>query len=230
MQGMLATWTDFGPEGEDDFNDWYNTEHLLERAMVPGFYNARRYVAVHGAPKYMALYDTESPEVLTSAAYKKILENPTEWSMQVMPNFKNFDRCVAEQVYQYGQGWAQITLSMRISIPEEEVDRVITRLIETVLPIATEAAGTVGVFLMKPLPPSGGPKPAEIKGQPPITLFLNAACLDEQSANEALHGTLGPQALESADIPARFVRTGMYRFVCGVDRAVAERAAAEGSA
>ena len=43
MQGMLATWADFDPAGEADFNEWYNTEHLLERAMVPGFYNARRY-------------------------------------------------------------------------------------------------------------------------------------------------------------------------------------------
>ena len=223
MQGMLATWVDFDPAGEADFNEWYNTEHLLERAQVPGFYNARRYVAVHGSPKYMALYDTESPDVLTSKAYAKILENPTEWSMQIMPNFRNFDRCVAEQIYQYGQGWAQIAISMRISIPAEEADRVADRLIETVLPVASEDAGTVGLFLMKPLPPTGGPKPAEVKGQPPITLFLNAACLDEQAANRALHGALGPHALESADIPARFVRTGMYRFVCGVDRAVAER-------
>ncbi len=229
MQGMLATWVDFDPAGEADFNEWYNTEHLLERAMVPGFYNARRYVAVYGSPKYMALYDTESPDVLTSKSYKRILENPTEWSMQVMPQFRNFDRCVAEQVYQYGQGWAQIAISLRISIPENEVDHVITRLVDTVLPAASEASGTVGLFLMKPLPPSGGPKPAEVSG-PPITLFLNAACLDEQSANEALHGALSPQALESADIPARFVRTGMYRFVCGVDRAVAERAGAEGKA
>lgn len=222
MQGMLATWVDFDPDGEADFNEWYNTEHLLERAMVPGFYNARRYVAVHGSPKYMALYDTESPEVLTSKAYAHILENPTEWSMQVMPKFRNFDRCVAEQIYQYGQGWAQIAITMRISIPVEEVDRVADRLIETVLPVASEDPGTVGLFLMKPLPPAGGPKPAKVE-QPPINLFLNAACLDEQVANRALQGALGPHALESADIPPRFVRTGMYRFVCGVDRAVVDR-------
>ena len=36
MQGMLATWVDFDPAGEADFNEWYNTEHLLERAQVPG--------------------------------------------------------------------------------------------------------------------------------------------------------------------------------------------------
>lgn len=222
MQGILATWTDFDQAGEAEFNEWYNTEHLLERAMVPGFYNARRYVAIHGSPKYFALYDTESPEVLTSKDYAHILANPTEWSMQIMPQFRNFDRCVAEQIYQYGQGWAQIAISMRISIPAEEVDRVADRLIENVLPVASEAAGTVGLFLMKPLPPTGGPKPAETKG-PAITLFLNAACLDEQAANEALQGPLGPHALESADIPARFVNTGMYRFVCGVDRSVVDR-------
>ena len=222
MQGMLSTWMDFGPEDEADFNDWYNTEHLLERAMVPGFYNARRYVAVHGSPRYMALYETESPDVLTSASYARILENPTEWSQQIMPRFRNFDRAVSEQIYQFGQGWGQIAIAMRIALPEEDVDAVATALIDTVLPIATEPAGTVGVFLMKPLPP-GGPAPAQIEGQPPISLFLNAACTDEGAANDALHGTLSPHALESAGIPASAVRTGMYRFVCGVDRAVADR-------
>ncbi len=225
MQGMLATWVDFGPEGEDDFNDWYNTEHLLERALVPGFYNARRYTAVHGSPKYMALYDTESPDVLTSPAYAEILNNPTEWSQQVMPKFRNFDRCVAEQIYQYGQGWAQIAITMRIALSEDKVDAVADHLIETVLPIASEPAGTVGVFLMKPLPPSGGPVPAATDSQPPISLFINVACLDEAAANDALHGTLGPHALESAGIPKEAVRTGMYRFACGVDRAVADRSA-----
>jgi len=222
MQGMLTTWVDFDPAGEADFNEWYNTEHLLERAMVRGFYNARRYVAIHGAPKYMALYDTESPDVLTNDAYKFILENPTDWSRQIMPNFKNFDRCVSEQIYQYGQGWAQIAITMRITLPDDQVDDVATKLIESVLPIATEPAGTVGVFLMKPLPPSDGPKPAEASG-PPISLLINAAFLDEAAANKALHGTLSPHALESAGIPPGAVRTGMYRFVCGVDRAVAER-------
>ena len=58
--GVLAIWTDVAPEAEDDFNAWYNHQHLAERSAIPGFRNGRRFRVVSGSPRYLALYETDS--------------------------------------------------------------------------------------------------------------------------------------------------------------------------
>jgi hypothetical protein len=65
-QGLLAVWTDIPAVMEEDFNHWYDEEHLAERAGIPGFLHARRYLSLHGTPKYIALYDTVEAQVLQS--------------------------------------------------------------------------------------------------------------------------------------------------------------------
>ena len=58
-QGLLLMMTDIDPANEEDFNRWYEEEHLDERMRIPGFINARRFTALEGGPKYLALYDLE---------------------------------------------------------------------------------------------------------------------------------------------------------------------------
>jgi hypothetical protein len=42
--GELLIWTDIAAEKEDDFNQWYDTEHMQERASISGFQWSRRYI------------------------------------------------------------------------------------------------------------------------------------------------------------------------------------------
>ena len=67
--GLLMVWTDVDPEFEAEFNRWYDEEHLPRLLEVPGFLSAGRYVAVKGAPKYLAMYELEDHNVLRSTAY-----------------------------------------------------------------------------------------------------------------------------------------------------------------
>ena len=67
--GLLMVWADIDPQFEADYHRWYDEEHIAELLAVPGFLSAGRYVAVKGSPKYLAMYELESPEVLKSAAY-----------------------------------------------------------------------------------------------------------------------------------------------------------------
>jgi len=53
--GLLMVWTDIDSEFEADFNRWYDEEHIPRLLQVPGFLSAGRYVAVKGAPKYLAM-------------------------------------------------------------------------------------------------------------------------------------------------------------------------------
>ncbi|HYD32592.1 MAG TPA: hypothetical protein VEB64_17245 [Azospirillaceae bacterium] len=62
--GMLVNFMDVDPAEEYDFNRWYDKEHLAERVAIPGFLEARRYVAEEGSAKYLALYTTETFDVL----------------------------------------------------------------------------------------------------------------------------------------------------------------------
>jgi hypothetical protein len=85
---------DLAPGGDAAFQRWYQGEHLAERLGVPGFHNARRYLALEGGPRYLAFYETDSPEVLTSAAYRARLESPTPLTREIMPFFRNTHRTV----------------------------------------------------------------------------------------------------------------------------------------
>ena len=54
---------------EEEFNAWYDSEHVPERLSVPGVLTAIRFSTVSAAtPRYLAMYDLESEEVLDSEA------------------------------------------------------------------------------------------------------------------------------------------------------------------
>jgi hypothetical protein len=84
---LMMVWAEVPPDKEDDFNRWYNEEHLAERLAIPGFLNAARYEAVQGGPKHLACYELENAQVLESDAYKQALANPTEWTQRCSPAF-----------------------------------------------------------------------------------------------------------------------------------------------
>jgi hypothetical protein len=83
--GLLMVWADVPADKEAEFSRWYNEEHLAERLAIPGFLSGARYEAVKGGPKHLAVYELESPAVLESAAYKRVAENPTEWTKRSGP-------------------------------------------------------------------------------------------------------------------------------------------------
>jgi hypothetical protein len=103
-KGMLLTTMDIAPEHKGEFNEWYEREHIAERVAIPGFMEARRYVAADASPRYLGLYSTERFEDLASPAYKTALANQTEWSKRNMARFANMGRSVARITASGGQG------------------------------------------------------------------------------------------------------------------------------
>ena len=87
--GILAVWTDCAAEGEADFNEWYNREHLPERVGVPGFLKGVRYRAVEADRGYFTWYRTADVGVLASKPYRDRLNDPTAWTQRVMGVFRN---------------------------------------------------------------------------------------------------------------------------------------------
>ena len=98
-KGFLLVLMQPPPTLEEEFNAWYDTEHLAERLAVPGFETALRYVCQDGAPRYMAMYDMKSPAVLDSAEYLAVsFGNLSPWSKRITSRVRIY-RSGGRQVY-----------------------------------------------------------------------------------------------------------------------------------
>ena len=95
--GLLFVMIDIEPEFEEEFNRWYEQEHLPERLSCEGFFNGRRFQALEGGPKYLATYELENPEVLDGPAYQRLLP-PTEWTRRVSAHFTSHVRSVYREI------------------------------------------------------------------------------------------------------------------------------------
>jgi hypothetical protein len=67
--GLLMAWMDIDPAEEDAFNRWYDEQQVARMLAIPGILSAARYVALRGAPKYLAMYELEDHLVLRSTAF-----------------------------------------------------------------------------------------------------------------------------------------------------------------
>ncbi|MBI4639792.1 MAG: hypothetical protein HY731_03815 [Candidatus Tectomicrobia bacterium] len=123
-KGLLAVWTDITPGLEDEFNQWYDTEHVPERLSIPGFLTGRRYLSVEGKPKYFALYETKEASVLSSEVYLKVYQAPTSWTKKITANFQNMVRNLYEEILSLGTSpltASPYVLTVRLGIdPEHE--------------------------------------------------------------------------------------------------------------
>ena len=98
-KGFLLVTMQVPPAFEEEFNAWYDTEHLPERLSVPGFETALRFVCLSGYPRYLAMYDLTSPEVLDSSAYLKIaFANSSPWTRRVLQRVRVY-RAAGRQIY-----------------------------------------------------------------------------------------------------------------------------------
>jgi len=99
-RGLLLTITEPPPAMEEEFNAWYDTEHLAERRAIPGFRSATRWTldGASGAGKYLATYELDSAAVLESPEYLARYNNQTPWSRRCLAKTVVFKRWACEQV------------------------------------------------------------------------------------------------------------------------------------
>jgi hypothetical protein len=91
--GLLMALMEPDSGREEEFNDWYDTEHIPQMSAVPGFLAASRWVCVEGWPRYLAIYDTETVEVLSSDAYRRATGgNFTPWSRRILGGVRGWRR------------------------------------------------------------------------------------------------------------------------------------------
>ncbi len=85
---------------EEEFQDWYDTEHVPERAAIDGFLTAQRYVCTTGWPRYLATYDLRGLDVLGEPGYLAISgAHFSPWSKRVLGRMQGLYRVEGLQVH-----------------------------------------------------------------------------------------------------------------------------------
>src|SRR5437763_1352011 len=141
---FVAIWQDLAPEAREEYCEWHTRQHVPERLGIPGFLRARRFIARQGGPEFFTLYELNEVETATGEDYLHRLNNPTEWTRRVMPNFRNMARSVNQLAYSCGTGEGGYLATLRFAHPNEETHARLTR---EILPDVTELPGVVGAHL-----------------------------------------------------------------------------------
>jgi hypothetical protein len=109
---LFSVSMDVEPQKEAVFNEVYDTEHVPLILTVPGVVAAarfrsqpvtmilggeRRTITMENQPRYQALYELESPEVLLSAAWAKVVD-AGRWPGEVRPYTKNRRHVMLERI------------------------------------------------------------------------------------------------------------------------------------
>jgi hypothetical protein len=98
-KGTLIAAMNIGRAAEDEFQDWYDTEHLPERQRVPGFLACERWIGADDLRISLATYDLESVKVLQSPGYLAIGgENLSPWSKRVTSQVDRLMRFEGDQI------------------------------------------------------------------------------------------------------------------------------------
>src|ERR1700704_1578656 len=203
-KGMLLTSMNVDAADEAEFNRWYDSEHLEERVAIPGFLEARRYVAHDGNPKYLSLYSTETFDVLDSPAYRTALANQTAWSRANIARFKNMIRAVARITISRGQGRGAALGIVRLRATTGGEDKLRTALREKLDPEKLD--GIISMHLIESDPALSRP----ISDDPPVSdpgsgdWFVLIDATDVRAVSAAI------------DVPAPMaetISTGVYKLM-----------------
>lgn len=182
---QLFVWTDIDPAYEDDFNQWYNCEHMEERVAIEGFQWARRYRNISDTERrYLAIYRTENIGVFGSASYAQAFQHQTDWSNTNFARMSNTIRRVmhipAEGGFGSGAAAAMVTLDQS-GVTSEDLQSIAQSLSNS----ASEGNGILAYHVMTPDEALSTPLPSEN----PVGRTLETAVLidatDQATAEKA---------------------------------------------
>ena len=98
MYGLLVLCFDYSNVDVNEFNDWYDTEHIPERERTREILSAHRWLNMTNRRLSVATYDLESVEALTYSEYLAISgKNLSPWSKRIIPACKQLLRFEGRQ-------------------------------------------------------------------------------------------------------------------------------------
>ena len=211
-KAAVAMWWDMAADHRAEFEDWHSHEHFAERLRIPGFRRGSRWASATGGDGFFTMYELQSYDTLTSAAYFARLNDPTPWSLKMMPRHANMVRSQCHVLETQGGGLAGAMLTIRLS-PQPGRSDVLREHLRSVLCQLPQRAGVTAAHLLQTQTPAAATTTEQkIRGGADgvadwivLVSGYEAQVLLGLSANE-----LGASALdESGAVPGRI--SALYR-------------------
>src|SRR5262245_26101968 len=150
-QGALAIWHTITAEGEAEYWQWHDREHIPERVGVPGFLRGRRYRSLERSLDYLDFYEVEEAETLRSAFYLSRLNDPTPWTRRMVPHFRDTLRVGYRVASSTGRGQGGVLLTLRLASADGVAGRPEALAVPR-LATVMEVSGVVSVHVLEATP------------------------------------------------------------------------------
>ncbi len=200
----VAMWWDMAPDQRAEFDDWHSHEHFPERMSIPGFLRGSRWSAADGTDGFFVMYELAAYETLTSEHYLARLNNPTPWSVKMMPHHRNMVRSQCRVLASHGGGVAGVMMTLRLS-PCPGRDDVLSAHLRGVLAGLPLRPGVTGAHLLQTdTPKLSVTTEQHIRGGPDATAdwIVLVSGYSEEALRQVLESELQPAALEAAGAAA----------------------------
>ena len=101
---IMAVMMQVDPEHEEEFNRWYDEEHLLERMEIPGYISARRFKLEEGSGtegmlNFLCIWELEDASPLQSEMYQEQRARMTDLHRRANEVIKQRARGIYKQIY-----------------------------------------------------------------------------------------------------------------------------------
>ncbi|WP_454689890.1 hypothetical protein [Achromobacter aloeverae] len=112
--GALALWIDVDPALDRETDAWYIEEHMPERVDIGGYRRARRFEALEGAPRYLTVFEADTPDALASPGYLALVGKISDQSRRIRAGFSNVARNTFQVRASHGRGLGAVMASLRL--------------------------------------------------------------------------------------------------------------------
>jgi hypothetical protein len=180
-KGAVIVWNDIAPELREEFFEWHPRQHMPERLGLPGFLRGRRCIAIDSTVEWLTLYEVRGLDVLDSDIYRTRLANPTEWSLKVMPGFRNNVRGGCRVEFTGGPVMGGFIQTIRVETDAGRRPSLIEAL-QRELPRVLERPRVLGAHLLVNDPGLSGGQVGARQGrvitQPDVVIVLEGSTVD----------------------------------------------------
>jgi hypothetical protein len=98
---IMVVMMEVDPKHEEEFNRWYNEEHLPERLSIPGYISARRFKLEegNGVLKYLCIWELEDATPLHSEEHRAQQRRPSPLRDAAHSHITQRARGLYQQIY-----------------------------------------------------------------------------------------------------------------------------------
>ena len=197
-KAAVAMWWHIAPEQRSEFLDWHTHEHFPERLHIAGFQRGTRWASEDDGTGFFVMYELSDREVLTGPAYLARLNDPTPWSVKMMPHHAGMVRSLCEVTASAGAGVGRYMLTLRMSPAAKQAPQFRAYLEELIATLPTRR-GVTGAHLLERADFGNVAQTQEqrIRGQDRTADWVFLVCgYDAESLRGLLALELAPSALE----------------------------------